>query len=213
MKRSKEKIIPKSKTRSSESGYSKTKNLQKEAQHRVKIKRGLRKEFDQQHNLKITSIRQDKMHGIPIWKMEADDDSEWIAVESEDDVRKLARKEHKEIIDSEGISGYADWVVEDNLDHEAMLKELEEYADDDVEAGVYPSKKVALNRYKDIIYDQREREIRDSHFEEKELRDNYLDVDAMIEDVIQNDGEGAILARYDGNIHETPEEIQYWRID
>jgi hypothetical protein len=162
------------------------------------------------HQLKVISFKEGSFTGSErTYKFQTSDGAEWMAVESWEGAESLAEDDIRQSWENDGVEGFSAWLIEDNLDKEAMLESLDEFIENDVAEGNFKSREAADKFFKDMIDSPDER----IDWFSKETQAQYVDVDGLVEDAIKSDGVGHFIARVDGNAWETPNGFVYWKIN
>lgn len=143
------------------------------------------------------------------------------AVGTEEDSEAAAKQYLEQYIDDNGVDGFSSWVVDNNINKDALIADIkesqEEYYNDDVrydlsnyfedydedDEETHPSEdeieemieNLANERAEDIANDPNELEVYGY-----DIRD-YIDMEGVIEDIISADGIGHTLSMYDGQEH------------
>jgi len=176
---------------------------------KLKPKAALKKEFKLKQDLKITNIRSEHWYAVPVYYIDAEDGSEWVAVKSMGDVEEIALDEIKECFDESGTEGFTSWIIENNLDTDRMFEDLSELMNHDIEEGVFKSEEAAEKFYREMVENPEDRK---EFITEDQLKD-YVDIDELADEALKADGAGHFLARYDGAIWEMDNGYVYWRVN
>ena len=141
------------------------------------------------------------------------------AVGIEDEAESAAKRSMESTLDELGIEGISAWVIQSNLDEKSLEEDLKqsyyEYYNDDVrydlegffydydedDEETHPSEEEIEEKVDELV-DDRVSDLMnntDEVFGELgyDIKD-YVDLDGVAEDVIQNDGLGHVLSGYDG---------------
>ncbi len=137
----------------------------------------------------------------------------------EDEVESAAKDSLSEQLDDTGIEGISSWVIDSNMDEKSLEEDLKqnyyEYYNDDVrydleswfadydedDEETHPSEDDIEERVDELV-EERVSDLMNDLDEVWEMgysMKEYIDLDGVADDIIQNDGYGNVLSSYDGN--------------